>query len=729
MASEEPLKPLNHSLGLAPEFSAAPFDTDEAFLTELRGHSTIIDPEADLRADALVERLRRAHPEFSTPPSQIQRVPELPTLVPERLEYFRVEKLLGRGGMGTVFLAFDTRLNRQVAVKILRPDLARDPRFKERFLREGRTAAALDHPNVVNIYYVGEAEGVPFLAMPLLKGESLESWLKQRTQTPPVGMCVHIIRQIATGLAAFHQQGMIHRDIKPSNIWLEPSTTHEVQVKILDFGLARTAASEPLTEAGAILGTPAYMAPEQARGINVDQRADLFSLGCVMYQLITLKRAFDGPDTLATLLSLALDQPKEPALSNPDCPPALSQLTLELLAKEPQDRPADVPEVLVRLAAFEDDLVVNDQRKALTFGRPKRPGWGSQARSAQRRWLAFGLMFLLVVLMGGIYVVTDQGTIVIDTDDPAVRVIVEDGGGRVTILDPESKQSWRLNTGTYKVRVDGNEREIDLTSPFQMKRGDRIVATIRKFAPRSKDASDVAADADRPIAEKMLLLGGVVTVESDTKAIVVERLRDLSSGNLRLLEVNFFDNKEINDNDLAALKPAHHLWNVNLSHTKITDAGLKHVASLPKLTLLSLDDSLVTNAGLPTLKNCSELKSLGLSYSKVTEAGLVHVKEMVQLETLGLCGLGITDAGLARLQNMKNLQHLGLDQSPISDLGLEHLKTLTNLKKLGLVTTKVTVEGVKKLAQSLPACTIYYENGFVAPKTLPQGEPSKSPAK
>jgi serine/threonine protein kinase len=689
-------------------------DTEDPLLTELRGFTSIADPETDVRADALVERLRQANPALSTCAGPAQTVPELPMPLPERFEYFRVETELGRGGMGTVNLALDTRLNRQVAIKTLRDDLSRDPRYKERFLREGRAAAAVDHPNVVPIHYVGESNGVPFLAMPLLKGDSLESWLKKRPQAPAMRTCVRIVRQIAAGLAAFHQQGMIHRDLKPSNIWIEPTDGDDVRVKILDFGLARAVGGDqPLTETGAILGTPAYMAPEQARGVAVDQRADLFSLGCVLYQLITLKRPFDGADTLATLLCLAVETPREPALVNRECPRALSQLTMELLAKEPTERPADVRQVIARLTTIENGLASIKVRKP----RPRK-----------RTLVAVGLLLLAALLGSGIYIVTDTGTIAIATDAPGVKVILEDDGGRVTILDPESKQSWRINTGTYKVRVDGDDREIDLPGTFQVKRGDRILATIRTVKPRPKVGSPEVFENDRAIAEKMLLLGGSVMVENHVKATLVENIRDLPAGELRLLEVNFFGNKDLKDSDLEALKSAKSLWNVNLSHTRITNDGLKHLVGLPKMIGLHLDATLVTNAGLPALKACAQLKVLGLSFSKVTEAGLAHVKELPQLEGLGLCSLGITDAGLAQLRDLKNLQSLGLDQSPISDGGLEHLQALTNLKILGLATTQVTEEGARKLAKSLTKCKIVFEGGVITPMMSP-GNGETSPSK
>jgi serine/threonine protein kinase len=196
-----------------------------------------------------------------------------------RLAHYRVLKELGRGGMGCVLLAEDTKLQRHVALKVMLPRFARDARAKERFLREARAAARIKHDHVITIFQVDEANGVPFIALEFLEGAPLDKYLKNKGALP-LALALRIAREMAEGLAAAHQQGLIHRDIKPGNVWLEAP---KGRVKILDFGLARAAADDThLTQSGAIVGTPAFMAPEQARGEKVDGRCDLFSLGVVL---------------------------------------------------------------------------------------------------------------------------------------------------------------------------------------------------------------------------------------------------------------------------------------------------------------------------------------------------------------------------------------------------------------------------------------------------------------
>ncbi len=299
-----------------------------------------------------------------------------------RLAHYRVMRLMGQGGMGVVFEAIDTHLQRSVALKVMKPDIAKDEAARQRFLREARVTASVQSDHIVVIHQVGQINNVPFLAMELLRGEPLDKWLEQHGR-PSLMEALRIGTEIARGLAAAHQLGLIHRDIKPANIWLEarsqgvgdPDSGIRGQdikaegedgkrialtpgrVKILDFGLARIARDPThLTHSGLVLGTPAYMAPEQAEGGDVDARGDLFSVGCVLYELATGTKAFTGTTTMAVLMSVAMKDPLPPQDLNPDLPPALCELILGLLAKKPADRPASAQQVVEALSAITGTL-------------------------------------------------------------------------------------------------------------------------------------------------------------------------------------------------------------------------------------------------------------------------------------------------------------------------------------------------------------------------------------
>ncbi len=280
-----------------------------------------------------------------------------------RLGQYRVLKVLGQGGMGVVYQAEDPHLERPVALKAMLPGFSASTEARQRFLREAKSAAAVKHDHVVTIHQVGEDRGAPFLAMEFLEGEPLDRRL-QREPKMPIAVVLRIGRELAEGLSAAHERGLIHRDIKPANIWLEevagggwrvkgeeedsrsfPATRHPpptTRVKILDFGLARGGGKgqEQLTQTGAIMGTPAFMAPEQARGETVDARSDLFSLGCVLYRMCAGELPFKGNDPISTLMSVATVNPPSVQTLNAAVPPALARLVNRLLAKDPARRPA-----------------------------------------------------------------------------------------------------------------------------------------------------------------------------------------------------------------------------------------------------------------------------------------------------------------------------------------------------------------------------------------------------
>jgi serine/threonine protein kinase len=327
-------------------------------VTAGRGVLEAVTPPADTTKEVY---------DFLAPPQQPGEI--------GRLGPYRVLTVLGVGGMGVVFVAEDAQLQRRVALKVLRPGLLASTAAQRRFLREAQATARLTHDHLVTILHIGEDRGVPFLAMPLLEGESLDARL-QREGRLPIAEVLRIGGEIAEGLAAAHEQGLIHRDIKPSNIWLEqkaeggsmkdekeplhpdPSSflpPSSFRVKILDFGLARSLEGDAaLTQTGVILGTPAYMAPEQAHGEPQDARCDLFSLGCVLYRMATGEVPFKGTTTMATLRALELEQPRPPHVLRPEVPRRLSQLILQLLAKRPDARLPSARAVAEALAANRD---------------------------------------------------------------------------------------------------------------------------------------------------------------------------------------------------------------------------------------------------------------------------------------------------------------------------------------------------------------------------------------
>jgi len=258
-----------------------------------------------------------------------------------RLGSYKIIKLLGAGGMGLVFEAEDTMLRRQVALKVMKPEIAVKADNRQRFLQEARAGAAIPHDNIATVFQVGIENNVPFLAMQFLQGESLGAKL-HRDHKIPVDEALRIIREVASGIAAAHEVALIHRDIKPDNIWLESDATSKSwkKIKVLDFGLATSISNteEGNKESGLIMGTPHYMAPEQACGLPLDNRCDLFSMGCVLYQMISGILPFDGDNALKIMNALALKEPKPLDILDSAVPANVALLVRDLLAKKVSDR-------------------------------------------------------------------------------------------------------------------------------------------------------------------------------------------------------------------------------------------------------------------------------------------------------------------------------------------------------------------------------------------------------
>ncbi len=260
-------------------------------------------------------------------------LPSAPLTVGMMFGGYRVERVVGGGGMGQVYEAFDAELVRSVAIKVMRSDRAADPDARERFVREARALAAVSNPHVVTIHHVSLHDGQPFLVMELVAGETLETHL--RNGALPLLQLLHTAREIAGGLAAAHRAGVIHRDVKPDNVVLSAA---DGRAKLIDFGLAHTAR---LGEDGdASVGTPLYMSPEQVRGMAVTARTDLFSFGVLLYRMATGRTPFEG----ATVNEwrdrlMSVDPPTPVEELNPTIPPPLADLIRRLLEKDPTDRP------------------------------------------------------------------------------------------------------------------------------------------------------------------------------------------------------------------------------------------------------------------------------------------------------------------------------------------------------------------------------------------------------
>ena len=308
-------------------------------------------------------------------------------MIGQTISHYKITDKLGEGGMGVVYKAQDTKLSRSVALKFLRSEATEDADAKARFLREAQAAAALDHENVCTVYEIDEADGQTFLSMAYLEGETI----REKTKTRPLKIeeALDIAIQTALGLQAAHEKEIVHRDIKSANLIVTPRG----QVKIMDFGLAQLAEQSRLTKTAMILGTPAYMSPEQARRERTDRRTDIWSLGVVIYEMVTGKLPFEGEREEAVAYAIVHEEPEAMTAQRVDVPVELDRVVNKTLAKDPGERYPHVEDLLVDLRALQQ------QAEAATL---PRPAPAPTPQSQRTPWLVAGaaLLIALAVTVG-----------------------------------------------------------------------------------------------------------------------------------------------------------------------------------------------------------------------------------------------------------------------------------------------------------------------------------------
>lgn len=327
-------------------------------------------------------------------------------MIGQTFSHYKILEKLGEGGMGVVYKAEDTKLKRQVALKFLPMTAAKDSVEKSRFMREAQAAAALDHPNIATVYEINESEEKPFIVMSFVEGITLKE--KTGSGKQPVNEAIEIAIQIAKGLKAAHDRDIIHRDIKSSNIMITPNG----QVKITDFGLAKLKGEKSITKTGAQMGTASFMSPEQIQGKNVDHRADIFSFGVVLYELLTGDLPFKGENDQAVMYSILYDTPPSIIECQPEVPSELEQIVDNALEKDVKDRYQSFNEIL-------EDLL--ELKKSLSAGKEDyilKPRVKKKKRSAKTKIpivkvpYIYGVVVVLLILLiyAGLKLFTGHGS-------------------------------------------------------------------------------------------------------------------------------------------------------------------------------------------------------------------------------------------------------------------------------------------------------------------------------
>ncbi len=408
--------------------------------------------EAGVRRDAsLLETVRLDKPKTDRPESGSTGLRLESRLRPgAKVGRYEIVSLLGQGGMGAVYRAYDTKLQRLVALKIPRPELSSDPKVVQRFLREARAAARIDHPNVCTIYDFGEQDGTLYLTLRFVEGPTLREVIRRGQLTPD--QAARIAAKLADALQAVHSAGLVHRDVKASNVMLQDG-----EPLLMDFGLARpTWTEEELSERDELIGTVPYMAPEQVKGDAADQRADIYALGALLYHLLTGRTPFTGSRT-SVLYQIAHVRPQPPSRVNAAVPEALDRICLKALAKQPDHRYQSAAEMAADLNAFLQ---------------------GKRVAARRRRWTrvaAWAGAVLVLAAAALVFVKTGSGTLELDVPDDArvvvdgERVQIERGGAKVVVsVGPhtvEVTQSGRTVRLPVRIRWRGETRRVRIPRP------------------------------------------------------------------------------------------------------------------------------------------------------------------------------------------------------------------------------------------------------------------------
>jgi serine/threonine protein kinase len=573
---------------------------------------------------------------------------------------YRILACLGRGGMGAVYRALHTKLNREVALKVLSPELTRLERFRARFEREMQALGRVDHPQIVKAIHAGQADCGQYLVMDLVEGTDLRRLLKSKKKLPVADAC-EIIRQIALALQHVHEKGLVHRDIKPSNIMV----TQHGAVKLLDLGLARIPRDEPdhLTSSGQVVGTVDYMAPEQAQDpAGTDIRGDIYSLGCTLYALLSGEPPFESSPTMASKFIAHASAPVHPL---PGLPSGLNSLLAAMLAKKPADRPATPAVVAQLLTSYcvgqRLDLLLNDKQSGT---KTATEIVSAQTSPVTRKQSGAWSTKQILTMAGTAAILLFAGVVIIK------------------YIDNDGKEQ------TTKVNVDGDIKKVEINNSVEQ--------------PRV-----VSADYDHQIAVKFIGRGGGIGINPSSPFAAIGKLSDIPEGKIEIHTL--YMPPDATDADLRKLNGLFSLRVIDLKgKTNVTDEGIKQLdpAKLPRLKEIYLTsgdpnkkDPQITADGLRQLvEKFPNLQGISV-HTAMSDRCLAEVAKLKELRIFFAAG-PFSDAALAQVAKCRKLQEFVVHECPAAASEVvSALSERQDLRDVRLASDDLTDALASKLAQ------------------------------
>ena len=578
---------------------------------------------------------------------------------------YRILKKIGSGGMGTVFLAEDTKLLRNVAIKVIHQSGDEgNTESQQRFLREARAMAAIESEHVVTVYHVGHHEGIVFLVMPVLRGETLGSRLN-REKTLTQEEAIRIAKEIATGLNHAHKLSQIHRDIKPENVWLEAPNA---KVKILDFGLVRTEADTFKTVAGAVIGTPQYMSPEQVKGKSATATSDLFSLGAVLYQMLSGQPPFEGSSIHATLLAVSNCEFQSLTERELDIEPELARFVDELLSKNPQSRPKSAESVVSRLADLSDLTTPSTPNQTVLTTPGNQPQTQSGSGWKQFSKVLVGSAFLGFLVLLSILVLkfrSQDGVVIVELEGEVEIQQIEIDGNKVSFDRSGNHVEFKVDPGSHRLTLrtpSGDVLQTNLTQEkltvYSGKNNDKIRAW---FEPSEKVKLGSASEPIPTNLEQMSPqereLNGLKWILKHEGAFAKVSFEDGSS-------------KEIRSIGDIPEKPFQ-IYKVALINCDFNNEELQNLSGLNKIDSMSCYGSSLNDTGLaaltdhgkkPTRKlrqflaqGC-DISEKGFDYLSASPLDYVHIHNTKILKPSALVGKSVSTFGanVGLLQKIKD---------------------------------------------------------------------------